>query len=303
MSGTQPEMQFLRMAREASWGGGYAALTDAWKGISVPVGGYTLSPANTVDRPRKSEGTVQQTRARRTEMAVRGQIRPQVFPTLAQWIFDAMTYRDANGGMYSYVGQWGTPSVETRQHVGIMIDRARIECRTGTELNLSWDVICKNEEGLEDSIADFAVPSYPTAVAYYFLDLANAGAFLKYNDGTVDTIRGFSIEIANNLDPGPFKGDPPILSSLKPGAQDVKLEITDELINTSYRRDVRDFRTATFDAKFVHPTGASIRIYLPLIEADESPDDHQNIVLTNPKYTARKPAGADQIQITIADAS
>jgi len=299
----QPEMQVLRMAREATWGGGYDAGTDTWKGISVPTGGYGIEPQNTVDRPRKSEGTVQQTRARRTEMPVGGDVRPQVFPSIAQFLMDMFHYRDANGGMYSYVAEWKTPDVESRRHVGIMVDRARIEARTGGELVLTLTCIAKNELGAEDGVTDFTTPTFPTTVSYYFLDAQNAGAWLKYDDVAHATIRGFVIEEMNNLERGPYAGDPPVITSLKPGAQDTTLEITDELLDNDYRRDVRDFRQPSFDAKFVHPTGASIRFQIPLMEADQASESAENIVMTNPRYTARKSGSNDQMTITVEDAS
>jgi hypothetical protein len=302
---TQPEMQVLRASREDSWGDGKGA--DSWYGISVAVGNYGIAPANTVDRPRKSEGTWEQSRAKRTEMAVAGPWIPQVYPELAEWLMDTFYYRDANGNMYSYVTEWKTPSVETRRHIGIMVNRARIESRSGGEFMLTLDCLAKNELGSEDSVTDFTTPSFPSMQPYYFLDLGGTG-FIKYGaqgaEADIDTVRGFIIEVNNNLEPGPYKGEPPILDSLKPGAQQVTVEIADELHSNDYRRDVRDWRPRGFSAKWVHRSGSTIQIDIPQIEADTSEETAENIVMTNPRYTARKKdASTAAITITVSYAS
>lgn len=303
---TQPEMQYLRMAQEASWGAGKDASFD-WQGVSVPVGGYNPNPVNEVDTPRKSEGTYQQTRYRRTGMDVTGDFTPQLFPDNAQFILDMALRRDANGNLQSYVAEWCTPGGETRRHTGIMVARARFECRTGGEFVLSFDLVVKDELGADDGVTSFAIPSFPTTVAYYFIDLGGSSAWLKYDGVQKDTMRGFMIEVDNNLDIGPRKTDAttghPIIQSCRTGAQDVTVELDDEVTGYEYRQDVRDFLDTSLDVKFEHPTAATVRLYLPLLKADQSPDSHDNIVTTQPRLTAYKPSGEDKLQYTVENAS
>lgn len=298
-------LQYLKIEKEVTWG---TTVDSSWTGLPVEGDGYTIDLTNTYHTPSKKMGTREKQYKRLIAQDLAGTIRSEVWPSVAVALFEWALIVDSNGDLPSYSCRWATPWFTDPNelyltHSGVMVNTCTISCsQDAPDLILEFD--CIGYQETKESTA-WAVPTMPSALPYIFQDasfeLWNGAAYVVST-----SVESFSIEVANNLTPGPHGSDK-LITYLETGMQDVTGNTVVIYDCDTYNAWVREARTddtiiGKFKMTFSHPDGSSsIIIELPQLRIPSAPKagGPEDTVKQTINFEAEKPTGDNQIKVTI----
>ncbi len=180
-------------------------------GTDVPIpiydDGYTVrATAEFTSQPFKVGRRGDRYRSR-SRVSVGGALNSGLFPTkLTKQLLDFAVAVDGDGCLTPWSFDYVTPGVETLRHFGCFVNQLTLSASDGSpDLLAAMDIMGR----AEDSVAEPALPVFPTPVAHQF----QYGHFLgSMDDGVtfslLGTVDSFQLQVDNNLQPGPHVFSP-----------------------------------------------------------------------------------------------
>jgi hypothetical protein len=252
------DARHLRVCREDAWG--ECPASPQWTCLPLAGEGLRMSAADVLFTPPTFIGGHAAPFQLPEGHRLAGRLEARLWPETSGLLLSAALDR-SDGRMPSHCLDWFAPS-GSRRFLGVMVDRLVLTGRGDSgESALVLDLVGRTEEANASlGSGDFAYEGL-SPVPFLFRDAA-----LTIDSTALTGIEQFRLEVRNGLQAGPLRQGR--VAFIAAGKRAVSLELTG-LLSSDYLADAaRTGAELSFSARFGHPAGHTMEIFLPALRAE-----------------------------------